>query len=178
MSLPTRLVKTASVPGSQFAEFAAGCFWSVELAFQRVHGVLQAQVGYSGGSTVDPTYNQVCRGNTGHAESVLLEFDPSVVSYNQLLDVFWKKHDPTTPNKQGNDVGTQYRSVIFYHSPEQKEQAIKSMEKEQKKYNSKIVTQIVEAGPFYPAEEYHQKYLEKGGQCAMKGNNDHIRCYG
>ncbi|OMJ12277.1 Peptide methionine sulfoxide reductase A2-1 [Smittium culicis] len=178
MEMATIITKSASAPNSEFAEFAAGCFWSVELMFQRLHGVLQTQVGYSGGSIPNPTYKQVCSGSTGHAESVLLEYDPAVISYNQLLNAFWEKHDPTTENRQGGDIGTQYRSAIFYHSPEQKDAAIKSLEAEQVKYKSKIVTQIVQASQFYPAEEYHQKYLEKGGQCALKGNKDRIRCYG
>jgi len=160
------------------ATFAAGCFWSVELIYQRAPGVLRTAVGYIGGNTVNPTYKQVCSGTTGHAEAVQIQYDPAVVSYVQLLDTFWNKHNPTTPNRQGNDVGTQYRSAIFYHDDEQKRLAEESKAKEQQKYDSPIVTEIVPAPTFYTAEDYHQQYLEKGGQCSAKGSKDRIRCYG
>ncbi len=164
---------------SSLATFAAGCFWSVELVFQREFGVKSTEVGYTGGSNSSaPTYREVCSGSTGHAEAVRIEFDPSEVSYTRLLEIFWQKHDPTTLDRQGNDVGSQYRSAIFYHSADQKSLAESSLAAEQKKYSSPIVTQIVEAPKWWPAEEYHQKYLEKGGQCASKGCKDKISCYG
>ncbi|EGC34907.1 hypothetical protein DICPUDRAFT_47974 [Dictyostelium purpureum] len=162
----------------QRATFAAGCFWSVELLFQRVKGVVKTRVGYCNGQVENPTYRDVCSGKTGHAEAVDLEFDPKEVSYKELLQLFWGKHDPTTLNRQGNDHGSQYRSGIYYHSEEQKKEATESKEEEQKKYKVPIVTEILPAGHFYPAEEYHQRYLEKGGQCSSKGCNDKIRCYG
>eukprot|EP01112_Ceratiomyxa_fruticulosa_P013351 TRINITY_DN3757_c0_g1_i2.p1 TRINITY_DN3757_c0_g1~~TRINITY_DN3757_c0_g1_i2.p1 ORF type:complete len:165 (+),score=26.64 TRINITY_DN3757_c0_g1_i2:109-603(+) len=160
------------------ATLAAGCFWSVELIFQRAPGVLRTAVGYTGGHKASPTYREVCSGNTGHAEAVQLEYDPSVISYDQILDIFWHKHDPTQVNRQGNDVGTQYRSAIFYHSEEQRVKAQASLEKEQARLGKKIATEITAASTFYPAEEYHQQYLEKGGQCSSKGCTDKIRCYG
>jgi len=162
----------------QTATFAAGCFWSVELVYQREPGVISSKVGYTGGSKVNPTYKEVCTGTTGHAESVQLVYDPSQVSYKKLLQIFWEKHDPTTKDQQGGDVGSQYRSAIFYHTPEQKVEAESSLKEEQKKWAGKIVTEIVPATTFYNAEDYHQKYLEKGGQCAAKGDKTKIRCYG
>ncbi|KAI9502716.1 peptide methionine sulfoxide reductase MsrA [Coemansia spiralis] len=163
---------------SQLATFAAGCFWSVELVYQRQEGVLQTQVGYTGGHVESPTYKQVCSGTTGHAEAVRVEYDPEKISYQELLGLFWKKHNPTQGDRQGNDIGSQYRSAIFYHSDEQKAVAEASKEERQKLYNSPITTHIVPAAAFYPAEVYHQEYLEKGGQCAAKGCQDSIRCYG
>jgi len=148
------------------ATFAAGCFWGVEATFRKVNGVVNATVGYSGGRTPNPTYEQVCTGRTGHAESVLVEYDPVVVSYEQLLDVFWSIHDPTTRNRQGPDVGTQYRSVVFYHTPEQREKALESkerLERSGKLMGRTVATEIVQASTFYPAEEYHQRYHEKHG---------------
>jgi peptide-methionine (S)-S-oxide reductase len=147
------------------ATFGAGCFWGVESAFREVPGVVDAGVGFMGGRTVDPTYRQVCEGNTNHAEVVNLTFDPSKVSYDQLLDVFWKIHDPTTLNRQGPDVGSQYRSVIFTHSPEQAKAAVASRDAlaASGRAGRKIVTQIEPAQPFYRAEEYHQRYFEKQG---------------
>lgn len=152
------------------ASFAAGCFWGVESVFRSVPGVADVQVGYSGGKTKDPTYEQVCTDKTGHAETVLVEYDPAKVSYEKLLDVFWANHDPTQFNRQGPDVGSQYRSVIFYHTPEQKAAAIASKERLEKsgKLKRPIVTQIVPAETFYRAEEYHQRYNEKHGRsCAI-----------
>lgn len=145
--------------------FAAGCFWGVESAFRRVKGVVSTTVGYSGGWFKDPTYKDVCSGKTGHAEAVEVEYDPSQVSYEELLTVLWEIHDPTTPNRQGPDVGTQYRSAIFYHTPEQKAVAIVSKEKLQRsgRYKNLVVTEITPASQFYRAEEYHQQYLEKRG---------------
>ncbi|KAJ2665284.1 Peptide methionine sulfoxide reductase A2-1 [Coemansia sp. RSA 1200] len=163
---------------SQLATFAAGCFWSVELVYQRKDGVLQTQVGYAGGNKENPSYEEVCSGSTGHAEAVRLEYDPTAISYQDLLKIFWNKHNPTQGNRQGNDVGTQYRSVIFYHNDEQKTLAEQSRAERQKSYDTLITTQIAPAGVWYPAESYHQGYLEKGGQCAAKGCDDAILCYG
>ena len=147
------------------ATFAAGCFWGVEANFRRVKGVIATAVGYTGGHFEDPTYKDVCTGNTGHAEAVDLLFDPAIVSYAQLLEVFWNIHDPTTLNRQGPDIGTQYRSAIFYHNEEQRSAAIASKEMAQKSdmFKKLIVTEIVPASMFYRAEEYHQQYFEKGG---------------
>ena len=147
------------------ATFGAGCFWHVESAFRKVKGVLNTAAGYMGGTLKNPTYEEVCTDKTGHAEVVQVEFDPKQVSYEQLLDVFWKIHDPTSLNRQGPDTGTQYRSAIFYHNEEQKTAAIKSKEKLEKsgKYKKPIVTEILPSKEFYKAEEYHQKYLEKRG---------------
>ncbi|MBN2712914.1 MAG: peptide-methionine (S)-S-oxide reductase MsrA [Planctomycetes bacterium] len=147
------------------ATFAAGCFWGVEAAFRQVEGVIHTQVGYTGGKTKDPTYRQVCAGGTGHAEAVEIVFDPKKVSYEKLLEVFWKIHNPTTLNRQGPDVGYQYRSAIFTHGEEQKKLATDSKEKLGKsgKYDEPIVTTIEDAPEFYRAEEYHQQYFEKQG---------------
>ena len=147
------------------ATFAAGCFWGVEATFRKLPGVVSTEVGYSGGHTENPTYRQVCGDRTGHAEAVLVTYDPSKVSYPELLDAFWSLHDPTTLNSQGPDFGTQYRSVIFYHDPEQEHQARASLEEVEQSgvFRRKIVTEIVPAQKFYPAEEYHQQYFEKQG---------------
>lgn len=147
------------------ATFGAGCFWGVEAAFRQLEGVTSTAVGYMGGTLKNPTYEDVCTDRTGHAEVVQVEFDPARVSYDQLLDVFWQNHDPTTLNRQGPDVGTQYRSVIFYHTPEQQRAAIASKEALAKsgRFRRPIVTEIVPAGDFWRAEEYHQQYLEKRG---------------
>jgi peptide-methionine (S)-S-oxide reductase len=147
------------------ATFAAGCFWGVEAAFRQIHGVVSTQVGYTGGRTTDPSYEDVCTDRTGHAEAVEVTYDPSRVKYEDLLRVFWTNHDPTTPNRQGPDVGEQYRSAIFYHSPAQEAEAKASKTRLESEHRFKrpIVTQILAAGPFYRAEEYHQQYLEKRG---------------
>lgn len=147
------------------ATFGAGCFWGVEATFRAVKGVTSALVGYAGGRTENPTYEDVCTDETGHAEVVQVEFDPEQVSYRDLLQVFWTNHDPTTLNRQGPDHGTQYRSVIFYHSPEQKTAAEESKADMDKsgRFRKPIVTQIEAAPKFYPAEDYHQRYLEKRG---------------
>ena len=147
------------------ATFAAGCFWGVEAAFRQVEGVTGTAVGYSGGHIPNATYKQVCSGDTGHAEVVQVEFDPAKVSYDQLLNVFWENHDPTTLNRQGPDVGEQYRSAIFFHTPEQQAAALASKEKLQAsgKFKRPIVTEITPASDFYKAEDYHQQYLEKRG---------------
>ncbi len=147
------------------ATFGAGCFWGVELTFQKTAGVISTSVGYAGGTTEDPTYEQVCTGRSGHAEVVRVEFDSAVVSYEELLNVLWSCHDPTTLNRQGPDRGTQYRSAIFYHSPEQQASAEASKAKadESRRFHSAIVTEITPAAKYYAAEDYHQKYLEKRG---------------
>lgn len=147
------------------ATFAAGCFWGVEATFRQIPGVSATRVGYIGGGLKNPTYKDVCSDRTGHAEAVEVEYDPAKVSYEDLLNVFWENHDPTQLNRQGPDFGTQYRSAIFYHSPEQ-EQAARTSKQELEKsrrYNRSIVTQIVPAVTFYEAEDYHQQYLEKRG---------------
>lgn len=150
----------------QKATFGAGCFWGVEAAFRRVKGVLSTTVGYSGGSFKGPTYEDVCTGTTGHAEVVEVDYDPDKVSYDELLKVFWEIHNPTTMNRQGPDIGTQYRSVVFSHNSEQKAAAEASKEKLQRNghYKNPIVTEITPASEFYKAEEYHQQYFEKCGQ--------------
>jgi len=147
------------------ATFAAGCFWGVEAAFRRVKGVTSTMVGYTGGNFRNPSYEDVCSGATGHAEAVQVEYDHSEVSYDNLLDVFWESHDPTTLNQQGPDIGDQYRSSIFFHNPDQKSRAEGSKEKLQKngRYRNPIVTEITPAHEFYRAEEYHQQYIEKRG---------------
>jgi peptide-methionine (S)-S-oxide reductase len=147
------------------ATFGAGCFWGVEDVFAHVKGVVATAVGYSGGTLANPTYRDVCSHKTGHAEVVHLEYDPAQVSYDELLDVFWANHDPTTLNRQGPDVGSQYRSVIFFHTPEQQAAALASKERQQAsgRYRRPIVTEIVPAAEFYRAEEYHQRYFEKHG---------------
>jgi len=154
------------------AIFAAGCFWGVEAAFRQIPGVLSTRVGYTGGHTANPTYKDVCTDGTGHAEAVEVEYDPARVSYDQLLDVFWENHDPTQLNRQGPDWGTQYRSAIFFTSPEQEQAAKASKQKREKSgaYRKPLVTQIVPEAPFYEAEDYHQQYLEKRGlaSCHIK----------
>ena len=155
------------------ATLAAGCFWGVEAELRAVPGVTETQVGYTGGTTDQPTYEQVCSGRTGHAEAVWLRFDPARVSYEKLLDVFWKLHDPTTLNRQGPDVGSQYRSAIFFHDEAQRAAAEASRDRlaAAGTYRRPIVTQIVPAVKFHPAEEYHQRYLEKNGltNCHVSG---------
>lgn len=150
---------------TETATFAAGCFWGVQATFEKLPGVISTRCGYSGGHVANPSYEQVCTETTGHAESVEVVFDPTRISYKQLVDVFFDNHDPTTPDRQGPDYGAQYRSVIFYHSPEQKEIALadKKQRDESGEYVGPISTQIVPAGPFYPAEEYHQFYFDKHG---------------
>ena len=149
----------------QKAAFAAGCFWGVQAAFAEIKGVVKTTVGYAGGKLQNPTYEDVCADKTGHAESVELEFNPGEVSYEKLLDIFWQIHDPTTPNQQGPDVGSQYRSVIFYYTPEQKKAALASKQKLQNsgQYKKPITTEIIVAGDFYQAESDHQDYYKKHG---------------
>ena len=148
------------------ATFGAGCFWGVEETFRRIKGVTSTTVGYAGGTLSNPTYEDVCTDRTGHAEVVQVDFDPAQVSYDELLKVFWDNHNPTTLNRQGPDVGTQYRSVIFYHTPAQKAAALASKERLQQsgRYQRPVVTEITPATELYPAEEYHQRYLEKHGR--------------
>nr|XP_016496548.1 PREDICTED: peptide methionine sulfoxide reductase-like [Nicotiana tabacum] len=171
-------------PGLEFAQFAAGCFWGVELAFQRIDGVVKTEVGYSQGHVHDPNYKIVCSGTTDHAEVIRIQFDPNVCPYTNLLSLFWSRIDLTALNRQGNDVGNQYRSGIYYYNEAQAQLARESLEAKQKEFkDKKIVTEILPAKRFYRAEEYHQQYLEKGGgrgakQSAAKGCNDPIRCYG
>lgn len=150
----------------KIATFAAGCFWGIEEAFHHLPEVLETEVGYSGGHTENPTYEEVCSDKTGHAESVKITYDPRAISYGRLLEVFWDSHDPTTPNRQGPDIGSQYRSIIFYHDPEQKglAEASKTSLEQSGKYNSPIVTEIIPATPFFRAEEYHQQYFHKTGK--------------
>jgi peptide-methionine (S)-S-oxide reductase len=152
------------------ATFGAGCFWGVEAAFRQVKGVVSTAVGYSGGHSPNPTYEDVCSGRTGHAEVVQVEYDPGQVTYDDLLKVFWDNHDPTTLNRQGPDVGAQYRSAIFFHSAEQESAAKVSKEKMQAGYKNRIVTEITAASEFYRAEDYHQQYLEKRGlaHCSIR----------
>ncbi|MGE3803817.1 MAG: peptide-methionine (S)-S-oxide reductase MsrA [Gemmataceae bacterium] len=145
------------------ATFGAGCFWGVEAAFRNVKGVADAACGYMGGVVEQPSYRQVCYDNTGHAEVVQVDYDPAQVSYTQLLEAFWKMHDPTTKNRQGPDVGDQYRSAVFFHSPEQEAQARESLAQAQGRFARPIVTEISPAATFWRAEEYHQRYFEKHG---------------
>lgn len=147
------------------ATFAAGCFWGVEANFRQVNGVISTRVGYTAGTTDNPDYKAVCTGTTGHAEAIEVTFDPAVISYTALLEVFWQIHNPTTLNRQGPDVGTQYRSAIFYHSDEQRRQALASKQALDNShyYPQPAVTEITAATQFFPAEEYHQCYLEKKG---------------
>jgi len=161
--------KGTDMTKSDTATFAAGCFWGVQAAFDEVKGVVRTTVGYTGGHTEKPTYQDVCSDQTGHAEAVEVVFDPAAVNYEELLSKFWAVHDPTARNRQGPDVGSQYRSAIFYHSPEQKAAAVAAKERLEKAraFPRRIVTQIVPAATFWPAEEYHQKYFKKhgGGTC-------------
>ncbi len=146
------------------ATFGAGCFWGVEAAFRQLPGVTATAVGYAGGTVENPTYEQVCTDRTGHAEVVQVEYDPERITYEELLDVFWSNHNPTTRNRQGPDVGSQYRSAIFVNSPEQEAAARASRDERQRSLERPIVTEIESAPPFYPAEDYHQQYLEKRGR--------------
>jgi peptide-methionine (S)-S-oxide reductase len=154
------------------ATFAAGCFWGVEATFRQLPGVISTRVGYIGGKTANPTYKEVCTDATGHAEAVEVEYDPAKISYAKLLDVFWENHDPTQLNRQGPDWGTQYRSAIFFHTPEQEAEAKASKQalENSGRFGKPIVTQIVAAPTFYEAEDYHQQYLEKRGlaSCHIK----------
>ena len=175
---PIHAMSTADKQNLEKATFAAGCFWSVELVFQREPGVVDTTVGYTGGTVANPSYEAVCTGRTGHAEAVQVTFNPKEVTYRRLLDIFFDKHDPTQMNRQGGDVGTQYRSGIWYHNEQQKKEAEERKAEEQKKLGRTVVTEITPAQEYYMAEDYHQRYLEKGGQCAIKGDKTKIRCYG
>ncbi len=177
-SFPWKRPLGAAVPATpttlpanaQQATFAAGCFWGVQEAFRHLPGVLTTSVGYTGGHTKNPTYEEVCTDLTGHAEAVLVTYDPDKISYAELLDAFWSSHDPTTKDRQGPDFGTQYRSAIFFHTPEQEKIAKASISEveTEKTFHDKIVTEITPAGPFYSAEEYHQLYFAKnGGTCHL-----------
>jgi peptide-methionine (S)-S-oxide reductase len=160
------------------ATFAAGCFWGLELAFQRVSGVAYTAVGYTHGQQDDPSYEDVCSGETGHAEAVTLLYNPAEVSYEELLNVFWSRHDPTQLNGQGNDIGTQYRGGIYYHTEEQKAAAVLSMAALQDTLGKPLATELLPSTKFWLSEDYHQQYLEKGGQSAKKTAVEKIRCYG
>ena len=151
---------------TQRATFAAGCFWGVEAAFRQIRGVAGTRVGYTGGRTEDPSYYDVCSDTTGHAEAVEVEYDPEQVSYDQLLDLFWRSHDPTQGNRQGPDVGSQYRSAVYFHSPEQEEAAVASKARVQAQLPERVTTEVVPAETFYEAEDYHQQYFEKSGRSA------------
>ncbi len=155
-----------SSPPTEKATFAAGCFWGVEALFQKVPGVISTQVGYTGGQTINPTYQEVCTNTTGHAEAIEIEFDPNQISYEKLLQIFWDNHNPTTLNRQGVDIGSQYRSVIFYHNEQQAKIARQSKNNLENsgKFNQPIVTEIIPATRFFPAEEYHQNYCNKHGK--------------
>jgi peptide methionine sulfoxide reductase msrA/msrB len=173
------LVRTKDAPAktehTERATFAAGCFWGVEDMFRKQKGVVATAVGFMGGHVKEPSYKRVCEGDTGHAEVVQVEFDPKVVTYEQLLKLFWDIHDPTTPNQQGPDIGEQYRSAIFFHSEAQKKAAISSREKLQKsgELTDPIVTEITTAGDFWKAEDYHQQYVEKGGHASCHFRRKH-----
>jgi peptide-methionine (S)-S-oxide reductase len=158
---PNKLARPGG--GYEKATFAAGCFWHVQYDFDQIPGVISTTVGYTGGVTENPTYKQVCTDKTGHAEAVEIIYDPNKVSYDKLLDVFFENHNPTTKNRQGPDVGYQYRSAIFYHNAEQQKAALAKISELSKsgKFSRPIVTEVKPAGPFYKAEDYHQKYLEK-----------------
>ncbi|HXH26941.1 MAG TPA: peptide-methionine (S)-S-oxide reductase MsrA [Candidatus Acidoferrum sp.] len=147
----------------EIATFAGGCFWCLEAVFQRIKGIKSALPGYAGGTVENPTYEQVCTGKTGHAETIQIKFDPAQISYDELLDIFWHTHNPTTRNRQNNDVGPEYRSVIFYHDEAQHQAALKSKAKFEKEaiYNDPIVTEIIPYTNFYEAEDYHKNYYER-----------------
>lgn len=155
---------------TETATLGGGCFWCTEAVYQDLNGVLRVESGYSGGHAANPSYEQVCEGNTGHAEVIKVTFDPEVVSYREILEIFFTIHDPTTPNRQGNDVGTQYRSVIFYHSPQQKEIAKQVIAEMANVWDAPIVTELSPEAPYYKAEDYHQNYFRQHplqGYCAF-----------
>jgi peptide-methionine (S)-S-oxide reductase len=157
-------------PGHQFATLGGGCFWCLEAVFEELEGIVDVESGYSGGTVANPSYRQVCDGNTGHAEVVRLEFDPARISYREVLEVFFAVHDPTTLNRQGNDVGTQYRSVIFYHDSEQQRVASEAIAEARSAWERDIVTQLAPAAPYFRAEDYHQEYFRHNpdqGYCAF-----------
>jgi peptide-methionine (S)-S-oxide reductase len=157
-------------PGHQFATLAGGCFWCLEAVYEDVEGVVDVESGYTGGAVDRPTYRQVCEGTTGHAEVVRIEFDPARITYRELLEIFFSIHDPTTPNRQGNDVGTQYRSAIYVHSAEQRSVAAAVIAEAQGHYRDRVVTEVAEPGPYWRAEDYHQEYFRHNpaqGYCAV-----------
>lgn len=161
---------TPTMATHETATLAGGCFWCLEAVYKRISGVESVTSGYAGGQVANPSYREVCTGQTGHAEVVQIEYDPGVISFEQILDLFWEAHDPTTLNRQGADVGTQYRSAIFYHNEEQKEAARRSKERAQQRFKDPIVTEITELDTFYPAEEYHQDYFDlnpNAGYCRV-----------
>ena len=163
-------MKDESSNGHEVATFAGGCFWCIEAVFQRIEGVLSVASGYSGGATPNPTYEEVCTGETAHAEAVQVAFDPNLITYDEILDIFWQAHDPTTKDRQGPDTGTQYRSAIFYSTDAQKEAAENSKKKAQKKWRDPIVTEILPLEKFWKAEDYHQNYYnshQSAGYCRM-----------
>lgn len=174
------LVTSAENPNLSVATFAGGCFWGLELAYQRVPGVVHTAVGYTQGPEKGPTYTQVCAGATGHTEAIIVYYDPSETSYDTLLDTFFGRVDPTTANGQGNDFGRQYRTGVYFHTKEQENAARARFGEEKLLYSSKtpIATELKAAMPFWPAEKYHQQYLSKGGQNAEKGATETVRCYG
>ena len=173
---PAKLVETMNTPDSnttnktEVADLGGGCFWCMEAVFERLPGVISVTSGFAGGTTENPTYQDVCTETTDHAEVTEIEFDPAKISYAKLLEVFWQAHDPTTLNRQGPDVGAQYRSAIFFHTPEQQAAAQASKEKMQAGYKNRIVTEITPTSEFYRAEDYHQQYLEKRGlaHCSIR----------
>jgi peptide-methionine (S)-S-oxide reductase len=169
MSIATAL-GNAPIAGHEFATIGGGCFWCLEAVYEELDGVIDVESGYSGGYTTDPDYASVCDGNTGHAEVVRIEFDPAVISYQKLLEVFFAIHDPTTLNRQGNDVGTQYRSVIYFHSEKQKEIALSVLDEVRSAWSDPVVTELSQAGPYWRAEPYHQEYFThhpNQGYCAF-----------
>lgn len=177
------VVRSERDPKLRAATFAGGCFWGLELAYQRVPGVAHTAAGYTQGREDYPTYSQVCAGATGHTEAVLVYYDPDLCSYEDLLDVFFDRVDPTTVNGQGNDFGKQYRTGVYFHTEEQEEAAQRRFDSEKANWKRPIATELRKAMPFWPAEKYHQQYLEKGGrtgvkQSAEKGATETIRCYG
>lgn len=183
LNFEVEIVKLQKPSTLEQATFAAGCFWGPELAFQRVPGVVSTVAGYTNGDTSEPTYDDVCSGTTGHAEAVQVMYDPKQTDYKALLKVFLEQHDPTSLNKQGGDAGTQYRSGLYFHSPEQKQIAEELISEAASSYEDPIVTEMADVSGFTAAEDYHQQYLERGGrfgkaQSSKKGCDDPIRCYG
>lgn len=179
----TVLVASAQNPKLKLATFAGGCFWGLELAFQRVPGVVETAVGYTQGPELTPTYDQVCAGATGHTEAVVVYYDPKECSYEHLLDTFFDRVDPTQKNGQGRDYGKQYRTGVYFHTPEQEKVAKERFEQVKGNYKRPVATELLQAMPFWPAEKYHQQYLSNGGrmgqaQSPEKGCTDKIRCYG
>ena len=162
--------KDMSETKSEYAMLGGGCFWCIEAVYERLDGILSVTSGYAGGNKENPSYEEVCTGRTGHAEVVQIEYDPEVITYEEILDIFWKVHDPTTPNRQGADIGSQYRSIILYHNEEQKRIAEKAKEKAQSYFDDPVVTEIVSLSVFYRAEDYHQDYYERNpyaGYCSV-----------